>query len=248
MAKEKKVKKKSDASLQVLEKRKHPRFLLSREQFRETKSGKTYPVYDLSLTGLSIKIDEKLWKPGMPVQGILNLHPDSIEISPKLIDYYGDRAALKLESLSTYSRSILLKSLSPKRLGSSLQVVKEKLPIADYWYHGFCNTDLLIKFKNSDKSNSKIERELEKVELFFSNFYWAWTSSKGSSVTGSFYSFGVEKREEVFLGSEEPVTIESIELILDKDIDEEKVKWAKAIFEAASIIDAKIKELILKMF
>lgn len=227
-----------NARFRLLERRKHPRFLLSREQFRETRTGRIFPVYDLSMSGLSIKIDEKYWTPGTIIQGILNLHPDSIEITPRLIGYYGDRAALKVEAVSTYSRSVLLRALSPRRLGSSLQLVRERLPLADYWYHGVCNTDLLLRLNDRG--------DVGKVEVFFSNYYWSWTEHSDKFSTGVCQSCGKERREDMLL-AEEPVKLEQIDLSLDAKIDAEKTQWAKGILEAAPL-EPRLKDLLLKKF
>lgn len=228
----------------LIEKRKHPRFLLSGEQFRETKSGKVFSVYDLSQSGLSIKIEDRNWKLGAPIQGILNLHLESIEISPRLIEYYGDRAALKFEALSTYAKGVLNRVLSPKRLGSSLKLIKEKLPLADFWYHGACNTDLLIKLEE--------EGALRKIELFFSNYFCTWDGTKvGSGTmaqlrTGHCQSLGKEQREDLLL-SNEPVKLETIQLDFDLKPDPTKQLWAKGILEATPL-DSKLKSEILKKF
>lgn len=223
--------------LRLLEKRKHPRFLLSGEQFRELRTGKIYPVYDLSLNGLSIKVEEKNWKPGMILKGVLNLHPDSIEVTVRFVDYYGDRAALKMEMASTYARSVLLRALSPKRLGTSLRLVREKLPFADFWYHGACNTDLLLKL---DEKGG-----VTRAEVFFSNFFCSWIEGNSWS-TGVCQSMGREKREDILLG-EEPVTLESIHLSTDLRIDTEKMMWAKGILEN-SPLDVAVKDFLLKKF
>lgn len=224
--------------LRLMERRKHPRFLLSREQFREVRSGRIFPVYDLSASGLCIHVDEKYWQPGAIITGILNLHPDSIELSPRLIGYYGDRAALKLEAVSTYARSVLQRALSPRRLGLSLMLVREKLPMADYWYHGVCNTDLLLRLNP--------QGDIYKVEVFFSNSYWSWSESNGNIATGVCQSFGREKREDLLLAVE-PVKIEQIDLAMDAKPDEEKTRWAKGIIEAAPL-EPRLKDLLLKKF
>lgn len=228
----------TNGALKVYEKRRHPRFILTREQFREVRTGKIYPVYDLSMNGLSIKIDEQLWEPGAIVGGVLNLHPDSIEVSPRLVAYYGDRAALKIEVLSTYGRTVLNRALSPKRLGASLQLIHEKMPVADYWFHGVCNTDLLIRLT----SDGKVSR----AELFFANYYWCWNEDQGKIATGICQSMGQEKRDELFL-ADEPVTIESLGLFIDGKTDEEKNQFARAIVEA-SPLEPRIKDPLLKKF
>jgi len=234
---------KEELKLRLVERRKHPRFLLSREQFREVRTGRIFPVYDLSLSGLSIRIEEQYWPPGTVLQGVLNLHPDSLEITPRVLDYYEDRAALKLEALSTYARSVLIKALSPKRLGGSLQLVREKVPLADYWYHGVCNTDLLFRLNPRG--------EPTKAELFFSNFYWSWSESTDKFATGVCQSIGIGEREEKLmnttLGSDEPIQVEPLELAFDAREDLEKTRWAKGIIEAAQI-DPRLKEFILKKF
>jgi hypothetical protein len=227
-----------NARFRLLERRKHPRFLLSREQFRDTRTGKTYPVYDLSMNGLSISIEEKCWQPGSLIHGILNIHPESIELAPRLVSYYGDRAALKLEVVSTYARGVLERALSPRRLGSSLQLIREKLPLADYWFHGVCNTDLLLRLNQGG--------DIAKVEVFFSNYYWSWTEHSGRFATGVCQSFGRERREDMLLG-EEPVQIESIDLALDSREDREKTRWAKGIVEAAPL-EPRLKDILLKKF
>ncbi len=228
----------NNARFRLLERRRHPRFLLSREQFRENRSGRIFPVYDLSMSGLSIKIDSKYWEPGAIIPGILNLHPDSIELTPRLVGYYGDRAALKLEVASTYSRSVLARALSPRRLGASLQLVREKLPLADYWFHGVCNTDLLLRLSPTG--------DIGKVEVFFSNFYWSWTEHSNRFATGVCQSCGKEQREDILL-AEEPVKLEQIDLCLDSRVDSEKTLWAKGILEAAPL-EPRLKELLLKKF
>ncbi len=220
--------------LRLIEKRKHPRFLLTHEQFKETKTGRIYTVFDLSLNGLAVKVEDRPWKEGAVIQGILNLNPESIEITPRLLGYYGDRAALKLEALSTYSRSVLAKALSPKRLGSSLKLIREKLPLADYWFHGVCNTDLLVRLGQAG--------EVNKVDLFFANFYFGW--KQANTTTGICHSFGADKREPIFI-ADEPVKMESIEINHDHTIDQQKFDWAVQILESA-IIDSKLKNKILQ--
>lgn len=217
----------------LIEKRKHPRFLLTHEQFRETKSGKIYTVFDLSLNGLAIKVEDRPWKEGSIIQGILNLNPESIEITPRLLGYYGDRAALKLEALSTYSKGVLSKALSPKRLGSSLKLIREKLPLADFWFHGVCNTDLLIRLGEAG--------EINKIDLFFANFYYGWMQK--NATTGICHSFGPDKREPAFL-ADEPVQMESIEIDHDRSVDQQKLEWALQILEASGI-DSKLKNKII---
>lgn len=225
-------------ALRLIERRKHPRFLLSREQFREIKTGRIFAVYDLSANGLSIKVEDHCWEPGNVIQGVLNLHPDSIEVYPRLIGYHGDRAALKFEALSTYSKSVLDRALSPRRLGSSLCLIREKLPIVDYWYHGVCNTDLLLRLNTRG--------DISKVELFFSNFYWNWAEHINKSATGVCQSVGREQREDLLL-AEEPVMLEDIDINMDARVDREKTRWAKGIVEAAPL-EPRLKDLLLKKF
>ncbi len=232
------------AGLRLIERRRHPRFLLTNEQFREKKTGKIYPVYDLSTNGLAVKVEEKLWKEGSIVVGTLNLHPDSIEVSPRLITYYEDRAALKFEALTTYSKEVLIRALSPKRLGISLKLIKEKLPNVDYWYHGVCNTDLIIK----NNSAGVIER----VELFFSSFYLGYSLSPEKDktlpkvTTGYCNSFGPQKRELTYL-AETPVKIESIEIDHDSALDPVKFDFGKKIIES-SALDTRMKNKLLNLF
>ncbi|HRK02678.1 MAG TPA: PilZ domain-containing protein, partial [Oligoflexia bacterium] len=214
------------ANLRLVERRRHPRFLLSREQFREIKTGKTFPVYDLSMNGLSIRSDEQYWPAGSLMSGVLNIHPESIEVTTRLLGYYGDRAALRLESVSTYARSVLEKALSPKRLGQSLHLVREHLPLADYWYHGVCNTDVLLRLNGEGK--------IAKAEVFFSNSYWSWTEHSDLMATGVCQSIG-EKEREATLIAEEPVKLESVSLEMDGAVDPVKVRWAKGILESAPL-------------
>ncbi|MEW6055983.1 MAG: PilZ domain-containing protein [Bdellovibrionota bacterium] len=228
----------ANSKLRLMERRKHPRFLLTREQFRETKTGRIFTVYDLSQSGLSIRVEEKYWPVGSTIQGILNLHPDSIELVPRVLGYYGDRAALKIEASSTYARSVLARALSPKRLGASLQLVREKLPLADYWFHGVCNTDVLLQLNTAG--------DLAKVEVFFSNYYWSWSEHSNAVATGVCQSFGKEMRQDLLL-AEEPVKIESVDLSMDGNIDPEKTQWAKGILEAAPL-EPRLKQLLLKKF
>lgn len=227
---------KKDDVLRLIEKRRHPRFLLSGEQFRELRSGKIFPVYDLSLSGMSVRSDEKLWLEGSLIKGILNLHPDSIELTARVTGYYGDRAALKIELMSTYSRAVLHRILSPKRLGATLKLIREKLPVADLWYHGACNTDLLLKFDGIGI--------VSRVDIFVSNFYWTWSKTKGACATGVCQSIGRDRREDLLLG-EEPVMLESIQLWPDWRPDLEKMSWAKDIIEN-SPMDHKFKAVLLK--
>ncbi|MGE4233119.1 MAG: PilZ domain-containing protein [Bacteriovoracia bacterium] len=221
--------------LRLVEKRKHPRFLLSGELFRELKTGKIYPVFDLSMTGLSINTDEKVWPVGSVVKGTLNLHMDSIEVAARVLDYYGSRVALRLEIPSTYTRGVLLKALHPKRLGTSLKLIKEKLPFAEYWFHGACNTDVLV---NSPEPEDQI-----KIEIFFSNYYCLLDHELR---TGVCQSMGLDRKQELFL-SGEPVTIEALSLVLDSKVDDERVNWAKEII-VASNIEEILKGKILKKF
>jgi hypothetical protein len=224
--------------LKLIEKRKHPRFLLSNELFKETKTGKVFSVYDLSREGLAINIEEPLWKIGQHIQGTLNLHIESIEITAKLLSYYGDRAALKIEKLSTYAKSVLEKALSPKRLGSSLKLIKEALPEADYWFHGVCNTDLFLKFNES--------KEIEKLDLFFANYYFGYNKNLEKKVmTGLCTSFGATKIESLFL-ADEPIKMENIDIEHDPEISANKIDWGLGILQAATQLDHKIRDPLLK--
>lgn len=244
---EKSIEKSKDAAqskqMRLIERRKHPRFLLSGEQFKEVRTRRIFAVYDLSLNGLSLKVDEQHWPVGSCVTGVLNLHPDSIDLSARLVAYYGERAALKFEVMSTYARSILARSLSAARLGKSLMQVREKLPVADHWFHGVCNTDLLIKLDTTG--------ELSRVEIFFSNFYFAWSaqtfvSQNSNVVTGLCQSFGRDRLSE-FGSSEEPVALESLDLILDQKPDLQKIDFARSIVEA-SLLDPRLKKAVIEKF
>ncbi|MBI2606038.1 MAG: PilZ domain-containing protein [Deltaproteobacteria bacterium] len=231
-----------DSSLRLIERRKHPRFILTHEQFREVRTGKIFTVYDLSVTGLAIKVEKQEWKEGTIIQGVLNLHPESIEIMPRLVGYYGDRAALKLEALSTYSKSVLERSLSPRRLGTSLKLIRQKLPLADYWYHGVCNTDLLVRLSG--------DGGVRKADLFFANLYWGWSDASSTTAksaagmtTGICQSFGPDRREPAFL-ADEPVLLESIDIDHDHLPDPKKVDWARGIVESAQL-DGRLKETLM---
>lgn len=250
----------SKVGLRLLERRKHPRFLLSGELFRELKSGKIFPVFDLSISGLSLKVDEKVWPLDSVIKGTLNLHSDSIEVSARVLGYYGDRAALRLEVSSIYARSVLQKALSPKRLGASLKLIRESLPFTDFWFHGACNTDLLVKTNGTG--------EPVKVEVFFSNFYCSWSdqcdgraednksklnhqhsdleSNGACFTTGVCQSMGMENREDLLL-AEEPIKLESIHIARDQKIEPERLRWACDILEASKIDDG-LKSFILKKF
>ena len=220
--------------LRFLEKRKHPRFLLSGEQFKETRTRRIFSVYDLSFSGLSIKVEEQHWPIGTVISGILNLHPDSIEMPARVIGYYGDRAALKIESLSTYARTVLARGLSAPRLGKSLVQVKERVGVADQWFHGVCNTDVLLRLSP--------ECALLRIEIFFSNFYFSWNGTH--IATGHCQSFGRDKYLIQPLATE-PVTMESLELILDATPDYQQVDFARSIVEASNL-DQALKRAVLE--
>ncbi len=234
------------SKLIVHEKRRHPRFLLSGEQFREVRTGKIYSVYDLSLTGLSIKIDEadsvskELSKEGAIIKGVLNLHPDSVEVAARVLTHHGDRISLSIELASTYTRSVLMRALSAKRLGASLKLVPQKLPLADFWFHGACNTDLLLRMDAANNS------EVQSFEIYFSNFYCSWKKAEDRFVTGRCQSIGREKRAEI-LTNDDPVLIEDIQIDPDTKLDAEKVRWAKEILQSSNI-DIPLKDLLLKKF
>ncbi len=232
----------SARKLRLIERRKHPRFLLSGEQFKESKSRRIFSVYDLSMTGFSIKIEEPYWEGNEIVQGVLNLHPESIEVSGRLIGYYGDRAALRFEIMSTYARTSLARSLSAPRLGKSLQLVKEKLTIADHWYHGVCNTDVLVRLTPSD-----IGADVDRVDVFFSNYYCGWNKDLGKLSTGICQSVGRGEKLGELLSSQEPVTLEALVLAHDSKLDAQKVDFAKAILDAAQM-DLVVKKAILEKF
>ncbi len=233
--------------LSVFERRRHPRFLLSREQFRETKTGRIYQVYDLSFSGLSLLVNDDTFKIGQVLTGILNLHPDSIEISPRVVAQHDGRVSLSLDKLSVYGRTVLARGLSPKRLGSSLKLVRERLPLADLWFHGVCNTDVLISFA-SDQSISKFE-------IFISNFYVGWSFAANKVTTaicqtsglgglGESAGLGNPKKREALLTSGEPVTLDGIDLKFDVDTDREKVDLAQQVIQQ-SVLETALKTAVL---
>lgn len=236
------TKKKPTKQLRLIERRKHPRFLLSGEQFKEAKSRRIFSVYDLSMTGFSVKVEDPYWKEGDVVQGVLNLHPESIEVSGRVISYYGDRAALRFEIMSTYARSSLARSLSAPRLGKSLQQVKEKLTIADFWYHGVCNTDILISLSPAEQGGT-----LERVDIFYSNFYCGWNAGLGAVSTGICRSVGQVARLGSLILSQEPVTMDALDLAHDAKPDPQKLNFAKSILDAAPL-DPHLKRTILEKF
>ena len=242
--------KKSKASqqrLRLIERRKHPRFLLSGEQFKEFKSRRIFSVYDLSMTGFSIKSEDQWWKEGDVITGVLNLHPESIEVSGRLLSYYGDRAALKFEIMSTYASTSLARSLSAPRLGKSLQPVKEKLTIADFWYHGVCNTDLLLRFRAPADGKLPGPADLERVDVFYSNYYCGWNAEQQKVMTGICQSMGKDARGAALLTSE-PVTVEALELAHDSKPDPQKLDFARAILDAAPVLEPGLKRTLLEKF
>ncbi len=236
----------SARKLRLIERRKHPRFLLSGEQFKEAKSRRIFSVYDLSMTGFSIKIDEQYWDASEVVQGVLNLHPESIEVSGRLLGYYNDRAALRFEIMSTYARTSLARSLSAPRLGKSLQPVKEKLNIADHWYHGVCNTDVLVRLVPVEAAPD-IGTDIDRVDVFFSNYYCGWNKELGKLSSGICQSVGSGEKLSELLASQEPVTLEGLELAYDSKLDGQKVDFARAILDAAQI-EPVLKRTILEKF
>lgn len=243
------------ARLRLIERRKHPRFLLSGEQFKEAKSRRIFSVYDLSMTGFSMKVDTQHWPMGTAVQGVLNLHPESIDVSGRVVAYYGDRAAFKFEILSTYARTSLARSLSAARLGKSLLQVKEKLTVADFWFHGACNTDILIRVKPDGLPPAAdgaapvpVPLDVERIDIFYANYYCGWIGEHGKIFTGICQSMGREKQGGGMPSmSQEPVTLEALEVAHDAKPDAGKLEFALSILDA-SPLDPALKQTILDKF
>ncbi len=240
----------SATNLRLIERRRHPRFLLSGEQFRDVKNRKIFSVYDLSQTGLSVKVDEILWQEGNVITGVLNLHPESIEVAARVLGYYGDRAALRFEGMSTYGRGVLSKCLSPNRLGKTLMPVRENLKVSDLWFHGACSTDVFLRLDD--------EGELLSIEVFFSNFFCGWYAGKpkpaqtdtveitedGFLTTGLIQSAGADRI--LSAGAElGPVSLEQLNLAMDPKVDPSKVDFAHALI-MASTMDLKTKQNLLR--
>lgn len=129
------------------ERRRVSRLTLTSEQFRLHPVGRVFPLIDLSMTGMAIRIldpqDFYLFTVGRKIEGIINLKREKHPITAEVKFVGRETVGIQFKDLVPATRAAMAAFLDPVQLGVELRPI----PSVDgnpLWYHGPAGTDLLL--------------------------------------------------------------------------------------------------------
>jgi hypothetical protein len=104
-----------------------------------------------------------------------------------------------------------------------------------------------MRFRAPEGGRAPGPEDLERVDVFYSNYYCGWNAEQQKVMTGICQSMGKDARGASLLTSE-PVTVEALELAHDSKPDPMKLDFARAILDAAPTLEAGLKRSLLEKF
>ena len=156
------------------ERRKLPRFQISPCQFHTTTPPvKNYPVSDLSIEGLSIRVmdreDLAQWSVGAEIEGLLKVDGTKFDARLKVKNLRGSLVGVAFQAPSEALKDRLVEILTPSRLAQSLK----HYPIEEFpkvvWFHSPFGVDWLVY----PEASGVITRWI----LFFHHSFLQWDAS-----------------------------------------------------------------------
>lgn len=167
-----------------VERRRVPRLSLTTEQFRLSQTGRIFPVADLSVNGMALRIIDRgelaIFPMGMRFEGVLNLRREKYSVKAQVRHLGTELVGCEFEGLDEKACQAIRAFLDPAILGKELKPI----PAADgvaLWYHGPSGTDLLF-WRLADGQYSRII-------LFVLGSYIQWENGAGLSTGRMMASF-----------------------------------------------------------
>lgn len=205
------------------ERRRMPRLTLTTEQFKMQRNGKVYPVADLSLGGMAIRVldpaDFVLFTVGSDVEGLINLHRNKYPVIAKVKNIRHEVVGCEFLGLGTQTIEALHQAFNPETLGKEIKPMPASEG-ASLWFHGPSGTDILL-WRGTDG-------QYKRLSVFLLGSYIQWDEESGLT-TGR--ALPTEEQAEV----RGALRFETLDLVKDPQVDLGRVELARALLESTSI-------------
>lgn len=214
------------------ERRRMPRLSLTTEQFRLTQNGKIFPVADLSMDGMALRILDKadlvVFPVGSVVDGILNLNRVKHPVKARIRHIGQDLIGCQFQELSDAVKAELSRLFDPKSLGAELKPIPSSEP-GVLWYHGPSGTDLLF-WRRMDGTYTRFA-------LFVLGNFVQWDEADGLSTGVADHSFenseirGVIRFETMLLKADSKPSRDKLSIaktiVMSSNLPQDLKKWCE---------------------
>ena len=221
------------------ERRQSVRVHLATEQFKLEDAKKVFPIFDLSLEGMSLRLldvkDGDLFQGQEALKGFINLDHQKHPVSVVLRHYQAQMIGLQFSSeTAPESREAIARFLDPDEMGKSIRRIEEPNKNSQNLvrYRGRANVDLEFQMAGS--------KELSRFSIQLYNSYLSWDGQKGLE-TGHVRLDGNAEDHLDHLSSDHMV------FIADSTVDSGKLAIAKSLILSSNILEdvkAKVLELL----
>lgn len=213
-----------------VERRRLARLNLAQEQFRDQRLSKIFPVVDLSVSGMALRILERVDLQHFPVAaevpGILNLRGNKYGVKARVRHIGADLVGLEFEGLPEATLTEISKFLDPVALGQELRPIPASEQGA-IWYRGPSGTHLIL-WRNPDG-------QYRKLALFVLGYCIQWDDEDGLFTGKALHSDeegevrGIFRYETMLLEKDEVPDSEKLEIarqvIQNSILQPELRKW-----------------------
>ncbi len=220
------------------ERRRVPRLNLTTEQFRLQKTGKIFPVADLSHDGIAIRVldraDLLLFPVGTLVEGTLNLNREKYLVRARVRHIGTEMIGCQFEGLKPDVKKALVQVFDPVSLGKELRPIPAS-ENSTVWYHAPTGTDLLF-WRASDGG-------YRRFALFIMGSYAQWEEEGGLTTGRANHAFesseirGVMRFETMLLDPDRSPDAGKLnvakKLIMSSKLPQELRKWCLSQLEIA---------------
>ncbi len=219
------------------ERRRVPRLMLPAEQFRHGQTGKIFPVVNLSIGGMGIRIldsaDQVLFAVGMEFAGTLNLQREKYPVKLRVQHAKSGMAGCRFTELDPRLSVALFRISDPATLGPELRPFPAPLTGAQA-FHGPLGTELLLwrgidgGFKRLLLIHMGLFVQLEEGQSFATTGYCTEKMDPSMSV-------GVLRYDTLLLNADDELDPAKVDvansLVMSSNLSSEAKKWAEHRFK-----------------
>lgn len=209
--------------VEQIERRRRPRLMVAAEQFRLLPMGKIFSIYDLSSSGMAIRVlnceDLILFPVAMKIEGLLNLKGVRHPVKAVVRRVAREMVGCEFYELSSATRQAIESFLNPETLGRELRPLPSTEKGA-LWYHGPSGTDLLFW--------RGIDGDYQRFAFYVLGSFIQWDREEG---LGTGRVQGSEQRAE----DHGVVRFETMMIEKDARPDARKLEVAKALVMSSNL-------------
>ena len=221
----------SESKTSGAERRRLPRLNLTSEQFRLAQNGKIFPVADLSLEGIAIRVldraDLALFPVGTLIDGTLNLNREKYRIRARVRHIGTELVGCQFDGLKADVKKALISVFDPVSLGKELRPIPASEG-STVWYHAPTGTDLLFWRATANGG-------YRRFALFIMGSYAQWEEDGGLTTGRASHAFesseirGVMRFETMLLDPDRSPDAGKLsvakKLIMSSKLPQELRKW-----------------------